>query len=332
MAGIALAALLSACTSRGPDRVYSLPLPAPPSAADWTAAVPLLVEATGGRTSRPSQADATDDGVHKATASCHHGPKIPPVRVALRSFYTAQAVYLHVEWADPTEDLGRTWTWDGASWRAGGEAEDGLGLLWTAEPPGFTCSRSCHLLDWRVAGNRAFADYRMAAPAGADDQDLWVWRAGRGEVGGAAEDARLTADGRQGDGPGELYEANSVHAPGGQHLPFGPGDAPREAPAPEPGARAPGYRRLDSAPPGRLEVAARAERGRGTWRVTLSRARTGTDPEDLRFGPGQEVAFGLALLDGVNRDHLAVPDPVYLVLVDPSSLPRPAPGAGEGVR
>jgi len=171
-----------------------------------------------------------------------------------------------------------------------------------------------------MAGPRAFADYRMRVPAGAPPLDVWVWRAGRGAVGGLAEDGKLDTEGRTGDGSGDLFAPNSARAAAAQPDPFGLGDVPREAPDPEPGAVAPGYRLADRSA-GRLEVKAESSRGRGTWQVTLSRSLDGTEPDDVRFVPGREYAFGLAILDGVEKDHTAVPAPIRLVLVSPSVFP-----------
>jgi len=304
----------------GSSAVHSLFLDHAPAEADWRGAVPLVVQAVGGRTSASGEGDVDRDTVHKATASCHHGTQASPVRVDVRSFYTAERLYLRFEWVDPTPQEGPTWRWDGARWVAGGLAEDGLGVLWGSEPQSFSCTRACHLEDWRMAGPRAFADYRMATPQGGGPLDFWVWRAGRGGRAGTVEDGRLTAKGREGDAPGELFEPNSARARAEVGDVFGSGDRPWDAPAPEPGARAPGFLVVDPSP-GRGEVEAQVARGRGTWRLTLSRRLLGQDSEDVRFEPGGEVAFGLAILDGVEKDHTAVPAPIRLILVDPSAFP-----------
>lgn len=306
---------------RGPEALYALPLEHPPTERDWEGAVAVRVEAEGGRTSRPGDRDVDSDAVHKATASCHHGSQAPPVGVEIRAFHTPERIFLRFDWVDPTDNRGPSWEWDGAQWVAGGAGEDGLGILWGSGGAAFSCVRTCHLVDWRVAGPRAFADYRMASPAGDGPLDFWIWRAGRGRPGGLADDGRLGPDGRQGDQPGELFEPNSVRARNGAADAFGPGDAPWEAPDPEPGAVAPAYRLVG--PSGdRLEVEARGERLRGRWRLTVSRALRGSGPEDVALEEGREYAFGLALLDGVEKDHTAVPDPVRLVLVDRGAIAR----------
>jgi hypothetical protein len=302
------------------DGVYSLPLLQDPTEADWGAAVALRVQAVGGRTSRRGLGDVDEDAVHKATASCHHGTQVSPVPVEVRAYHTREKLFLRFVWADPTPDLGPSWEWDGTGWRAGGPAQDGLGVLWGESRGDFSCARACHLEDWRMAGPRAIADYRMAAPAGEPPLDFWIWRPGRGTPEGLAEDGRLGPGGWEGDGPGELFGPNSVRAMAGKPDAFGLGDRPWEAPPPEPGARAPGHR-LVNVDPGRLEVQAEAYRRRGAWVLTLSRAFTGSDPGDVRVAPGQEAVFGLAVLDGVEKDHVAVPVPIRLVLVDPPALP-----------
>lgn len=306
---------------RAGEVLYALPLSHEPTEADWAGAVPLRLEAAGGRTSRPGDRDVDSDAVHKATASCHHGSQAPAVGVEIRAFYTAERFFVRFEWVDPTEDLGPSWSWDGAQWVSGGLGEDGLGILWGTDAETFSCVRTCHLVDWRVAGPRAFADYRMASPEGADPLDFWVWRAGRARPGGLAEDGRLGTEGRRGDLPGELFEPNSVRARSGATDVFGVGDRPWEAPAPEPGAFAAAYRVVAPAED-RLEVEARGERLRGRWRLTVSRSLRGSAADDVVLEAGRQYAFGLALLDGVEKDHTAVPEPIRLLLVAGETLAR----------
>ena len=54
--------------------------------------------------------------------------------------------------------------------------------------------------------------------------------------------------------------------------------------------------------------------------MIFSRALRGRDPDDVVFRAGGEVAFGLATLDGVAKDHNAVAHPIRVLLVDPSTL------------
>lgn len=325
-AGALLLALLflgglgTGCSGHDVDALYALPLDKAPTEADWAAATPLSREALGGRTSRPGESDVDSDAVHTATASCHHGSGAPAVAVDLRAFYTAERLYLRVEWVDPTENVGPRWRWDRGAWRAtsDGGGQDGLGVLWSRGSADFSCARACHLRDWRMAEPRAFAEYAMAAPTGSLPLDLWVWRAGRGPRGGAAEDARLGPEGRDGDGPGDFDAPNSAEArAGGQ--PFQAGDAPLETPPPGPGATAPGRVLLPS-PPGRTEVSATLSRSEGRWAVVLSRRLRGLDADDVSFAPGHDQWLGISTLDGVAKDHNAVADPIRLVLVDRATL------------
>ncbi|MDF1555292.1 MAG: ethylbenzene dehydrogenase-related protein [Deferrisomatales bacterium] len=321
--GAALCALLLAGALLGGcqlelDGLYALRLDHEPAEVEWRAAVPLRLLASGGRTSRPGDGDVDGNMVHASTASCHHGTKVPPVQVDLRAFYTAERLYLRVTWVDPTEDLGPSWRWDEAGWTAGSSREDGLGLLWGTEGRGFSCFASCHLEDWRMADPRAFADYRMAAPKG-EVQDFWIWKAGRGGNGGMVEDARLNPEGRAGDVPGELYVANSLRSRNEKPNPFGAGDVPWRAPDPDPTARAPAY--LPRNPtPGWVEVDGSGGWVEGRWEVTLSRALVPLGMDDREFREGGEYLFGVAVLDGVEKDHLAVPAPVRLILVSRSTL------------
>ena len=175
-----------------------------------------------------------------------------------------------------------------------------------------------------MAGERAFADYAMMAP-GKETQDFWIWRAGRGSFAGAAEDGRLTPEGREGDGPGPFEQPNSARAVGEEVGAFSQGDSPLQAPSPQPGATAPGSL-LVTQGPGRLEVQAASHWEQGRWTLTLSRPLTGSEAEDATFRAGGEYRFGLAVLDGVSLDHNAARAPVRLYLVPTAEA---AGGGGE---
>ncbi len=318
-------ALACAGCGVGPDRLYALPLDHEPKAADWDEAVAFRTEAGGGRTTRPGGGDVDGDAVHKATASCHHGAKTPPVRTELRAFYTSDRVYLQLRWADPTRHDGPVWRWDGSGWRASGRGRDGLGLLWGDGRERFSCASACHLDDWRLAGRQGVSDYTMATAAGDGSLDLWVWKAGWGGPAGAADDRRLTPQGWEPDSPGERFVPNSSRARSNGVGVFGPEDAPLETPTAQPEARAPGFVERP-APDGRTEVVGRGRWRDGWWEVVLSRPLRGRDPEDVRFEPGGEVTVGVALLDGVARDHNAVPVAVRMELVPAGDLVRDKTG------
>lgn len=323
------------------DKLYALPLDHEPTEADWARAVPIRFTAVGGATSLPGESDVDADSVHKATASCHHGGKTPPIKVEARAFYTPERLYLRFRWGDPTADLGPLWRWSGGRWRASSERQDGLGVLWGDGDPAFNCVRTCHLRDWRMAGKRAFADYAMETREGSS-LDFWVWRAGRGTPAGAAEDAFLSPAGRIGDGqpavassgtlrsggPGSFDRPNSLLWREGREGMFGETDAPLEAPVPEPGAVAVGQVLADSSP-GRNEVAGSGVHDSGGWTVTLSRAFTGSDAGDGTFRPGLDYVFGLAVRDGVALDHNAVAVPVRLRLVTLEEMRRNGGNVGD---
>ena len=310
------ALLLAAVACRYPlDRLYALPLAQAPSAADWAGAIPLELGAVGGSSSAPAEGDVDADAVHTTTASCHHGAEVPPVSVELRAFWTPSHLYLQLRWDDPTDSRGPLWNWDGRRWRADDPGADGAGVLW-GEGADWNCTRACHLRDWRMAGDRALADYAMSVGPGEPPLDFWVWRAGYGTLAGIAVDAALSDRGRSDDGgePVTSFRPNSVFATSGGAQSFGDGDGPLEAPRPSPGGQVAGYL-TGVLPAGRSEVSAVAERTAAGWTLTLSRPLSGADPGDLEFVPGGEYVFGLSILDAVDRDHLVVPEPIRLRLV-----------------
>jgi len=302
-----------------PDRLYAMKLDAPPTEGDWEKALTLTLSATGGATSLAAEGEVDKDSVHKATASCHHGTGATPVKIRAKAYYTPERLFLRISWSDPTEDLGYAWTRSGGRWKAGSPRRDGLGILWGEPGRDFSCMRSCHLGDWRKAGGRTFADYTMAAPEGSV-QDLWVWRAGRQAPGGSVEDANLTPAGRKGDGEGVFETPNStIAAAEGQKSErlFGETDSPARTYGSPPGDWAPGFLVAATAP-GRLEVEGAATRSDGLWTLTLSRRLMAFEQGDVPFRPGGEYHFGLAILDGVDRDHNAVGKAVGLKLIEPN--------------
>lgn len=298
------------------DRLYALPLDREPAAADWAGAVPLALGATGGSSTAPADRDVDADAVHVTTASCHHGAQVPPVPVELRAFWTPDRVYLQIRWDDPTPSRAALWRWDGRGWRASPPGADGVGVLWGGPAAAWNCTQVCHLRDWRMAGDRALADYTMSVGPEAEPLDFWIWRAGFGTVAGVAVDAVLSELGRLDDGgePTASFRPNSVRATSGVGPAFADGDRPVEAPRPVPGAQVAGYL-AGALPAGRSEVTAEAEWNQAGWVVTLSRVLSGADPGDVAFVPGGDYVFGLSIMDAVDVDHLVVPEPIRLRLV-----------------
>jgi hypothetical protein len=322
-----------------PEHLYALKLSETPTEEDWRLSVPLRLEAKGGVTSLPGDADVDDDSVHKATASCHHGSGAPPVQVELRAFYTESDLYVRVTWGDPTEQRGPQWRRSGSRWRADPPPRDGLGVIWGEEGKPFNCATACHLRDWRMAGDRGLADYRMRAPKKAGDTanaadantlDFWVWRAGRDRPEGSVEDAVLTREGKVGDGPNgansfERYNSKRAKAattagaaPGSTVAgsPFGEWDEPLvTAFSGGNGDLLPGILVAD-ATADRNEIEGRADYAGGRWTLTLRRKLAPLGSEDVTFRPGGQYLLGLAVIDGVALDHNAVPAPTKLILVD----------------
>ncbi len=330
-----------------PEHLYALKLAAPPTDKDWALSVPLRLEAKGGVTSLPGDADVDDDSVHKATASCHHGSGAPPVQVELRAFYTAEDLYLRLVWNDPTEQRGPQWRRTGGRWRSDPPSSDGLGILWGEKGEKFNCATACHLRDWRMAGDRGLADYRMRAPktskGGADKTggsaaplDFWIWRAGRAQAAGSVEDAALTTGGKVGDGPHGAesfgrYNSKRVKnadnasaaftAPAGQR-PFGEWDEPLFTSfSGSDSSTLPGILIADKTPD-RNEVEGVGVYRDGRWTLTMKRKLTPLTGEDVTFRPGGQYLLGLALIDGVALDHNAVPAPTKLILVDKAATDK----------
>lgn len=323
-----LLVLLTACSDIPSDRVYSLKLQQAPSAADWQRAAVHRVSVVGGRLHKVNLfPDIDQDMVHTSTASCHHGAELPePISVELRSFYTDHHLYLQLKWPDRTADQQiRQWRYDGARWQAGNGLEDGFGILWAGEPQQqkFSCARACHLDDFGVQGARFHAQNRMKLASSETSLDLWQWRAERTGRFGFADDRYLDAEGIHGDLPGELFRENSRTILQSNGLKaFAEGDQPVYDQAGEPlagrftpaGSTAPGY--LTELPNAdRADIAAHSVHVDGHWVVTLRRALHTGSSRDTQFSPGQEVAFGLSVMDNTLYDHYASKHEESLLLV-----------------
>mgnify|MGYP001449181201 CR=1 FL=1 len=322
LALMALTLFIAGCSIES-DTVYALQLSSTPTEREWAAAVPLRLEASGGATSQKKESEVDEDSVHVATASCHHGTGAPPVDMTVKAFYTPSTFYMRLEWKDPTMDLGHSWRWNGANWTSGDGREDGAGILW-GENKNFDCAHSCHLKDWRMAGEmKATADFAMETQTNTV-KDFWIWRSGRGAPGGMAEDATLSERGRVSDtgDTWELFTPNSKKAESGQENTFSEGDAPIKHPHESIDAVAPGELLADGSYD-RLEVSATGKYLEGRWVVTISRSLTPVGKGDVTFSPGGEYFFGVAVLDGVGNDHNAGRIPLRLKLVEPGSITPP---------
>ncbi len=326
---------LASCREVPADRLYALHLDAPPSAVDWTGALPRIVTVKGGRKHVRTLIDNIDeDTVHTSTASCHHGGKLPdPIPVDMRAFYTDREVFIRLSWADATadEDI-REWRFDGDAWQNLGNVEDGFGLAWDAGSffPRFTCSVACHIDDFGVRGASFHATNRMMLAGEGEWLDLWNWKARRTGRFGFADDRFLSNEGMSGDVPGEPFKENSRARlnPESGMFPFAEGDAPiydaeglpigkEFRPA---GSTAPGF--LTETPSGsRADVKALGRWQDGRWTVILRRSLDSGDPRDVRFVPGarEGVAFGLSIMDNTLFEHYASVIPERIVLLPAES-------------
>ncbi len=319
---------LSACHEIPSDQLYSLRLAQPPTVDNWRNAAVHRVSVGGGRPHKVEMfPDVDQDTVHASTASCHHGAKLPePIEVELRSFYTDSHLFLQLSWPDPTPDQTiRQWQYDGTSWQAGKGLEDGFGILWATKSqfPQFSCARACHLDDFGVQSARFHAQSRMKLST-EQRLDLWNWKAERTGKFGFADDRYLDSEGMHGDLPGELFRENSAaKLQNSEALPFVEGDRPLYAAAGKPipsgfipaGTVAPGY--LTELPNGdRADVSAAGRYADGRWTVVLRRQlKTGSE-NDVEFVPGEEVGFGLSIMDNTLYDHYASKSSETLLLAE----------------
>lgn len=320
--------LLAACGEIPSEKLYSLKLRQAPADADWQRAAVHRISVVGGRQHKETLfPDIDQDMVHTSTASCHHGAELPePITVELRSFYTDSQIYLQLRWPDPTPDRRiRQWHYDGERWQTSNGLEDGFGILWggTPQKQKFSCARACHLDDFGVQGARFHAQNRMKIVTPETSLDLWQWRAERTGRFGFADDRYLDKDGMHGDLPGELFRENSratlqkdglkAFAEGDQPV-YDQSGAPLAARFIPAGSTAPGY--LTELPSGdRADIAASSVYVDGHWIVTLRRPLTTGSPRDIQFIPGQEVVFGLSVMDNTLYDHYASKYEESLLLV-----------------
>ncbi len=292
-----------------------------PTASDWQNALPREVVVRGGRPHKlRSFTDIDEDTVHAATASCHHGARLPdPVSVDVRAFYTDQELFLRLSWEDETRDDGmQDWLYDGERWQNTGQLEDGFGLMWDARGQfsKFSCSYACHITDFGVSKANFHASTKMRLAKEGGWLDLWNWKAARTAAYGFVDDRYLDEQGMHGDTPGELFTENSAAKVSGKETvqPFSMEDAPlyddQQRPVGDryrqPGEKAPGY--IVKRPVGsRADVLAVTRYENDRWVVILRRALQTGDSRDVVFVPGDEVgvAFGLALMDHSLYEHYA---------------------------
>ena len=144
--------------------------------AAWNGATPLAVKAIGGKNFPGSSTEIT-----------------------LRAAYTADTVYFHMQYKDPTESVKRS-PWvkqaDG-SWKQlkdpadkGGDNntyyEDKMAMIWAINSPGFEakgCMAGCHTGEGKPFGNKYL-------PSG-EKADIWHWKGVRTGTIGQIDDQWL---------------------------------------------------------------------------------------------------------------------------------------------
>ena len=320
--------MMAGCREVPVDRLYAIHLDHMPTDHDWDDALPRLVTVRGGYRNVPSKLGAIDeDTVHTSTPSCHHGAALPdPLDVDMRAFYTDDELFVRLSWVDPTrDDEMRQWLYDGESWTASADSEDGFGLMWDAEGrfPRFSCSYACHIDDFGVSGANFHARNRMRLDRTDALVDLWHWKAGRTGRSGFVDDRYLDEKGMKGDLPGELFRPNSAAVLEGKE-PFSDADRPLYDYESEPvssdlllaGTVAPGYL-VEKPSGGRADISSISRYQNGAWTVILKRKLKTADWHDTAFLPGDEVgvSFGLSIMDNTLDQHYASSTEEKLVLL-----------------
>ncbi len=313
--------LLAGCADFEADTLFARRLPDAPTEADWRDAVPLRLVASGGAVHREVKSVAAQevdqDTVHRNSASCHHGPGGGvTVPVWARAYHDGRNLYLRLTWTDLTDDLeSRHWVREQGGWKVEGNEGDGVSLVFPMDGGAFSCAMTCHLDDFRMAGDHFEESARMRfnRPATAD---LWMWRNSEAAVVDLYMDDRgIKPDegGEQIRRPNSRMAAFPDEFPGDDPI-LGRADSPYvgadDKPLPEnwsppPGTELPAYLPLqDELARGNMRTAARYRRG--LWEVTLTRPLDTGSPKDIQFRPGSPRLFGVSVMDNTRRDHHVV--------------------------
>lgn len=283
--------------------------------AAWTAAAPLTVKAVGGKNFGGGSTEIT-----------------------MRAVYTADTLYVHLQYKDPTQSFQRS-PWvkqaDG-SWKQlkdpadkGGDNntyyEDKMAMIWAINSPSFEtkgCMAGCHTGEGKPFGNKYL-------PAG-EKADIWHWKSVRtGSVGqiddqwlddtkydkDKAPDAGRKSDPKTGGG----YSDNVNDAKNGPRFalkgnkpapPYWIVDAdkaPFEDAAYKTGDEVPG---IVVAPftGDRGDIHVRSSWKDGTWTLVLWRKLASSSDVDVQFTDlKKQYAFGVAVFDNAQVRHAYVP-------------------------
>jgi len=312
-----------ACQKVDVDRLYAVRLEAAPVAANWEEGVPLELKAGGGNIQGKglplTGLDPETDPVHKASASCHHGPPVTdPVLMEARAYYDAENLYIEVRWEDLTADVtARSWRRTGGEWAVTDDEGDGLAIIWSRYPGQFGCQEACHVDDWTVRGGSLVDVRHMYLAEKGAWEESWVWKAAEGTGEMILGESGFVTTG------GEPYRSvNSGIARDDSLSPeirrartFGGGDGPAVLPGDDADA-APAY--LWGKGPERPLLQVLGERREKGWRVVFSRPLD-AGPGRQTFRPGEEYRFGVAVFDNTGLDHHIVRDTQIFRLVLPRS-------------
>lgn len=197
--------------------------------------------------------------------------------VTAAALWSPERIWILVRWSDRTkDDVHRPWVWSKTekAYVAGREVEDALSLSF---------AREGRMGDCMLAGNEAAAD-------------LWVWRAGRTDPSGFAEDATMTLSFQR------IARANSYRTRNGRSVWVkqepDAGSLPYQAQivGAYAGERIPRY--IARTPSGSMaDVMAKGFWKDGFWTVEFSRRLSSGDPADAVFLPGRDIFFSVAVFN-----------------------------------
>jgi Ethylbenzene dehydrogenase len=320
-AGIALAFLPGSLDAQQKNILVAPKVAAPPAQdgtldAAWKAAQPLTVKVVGGKNLPGGSTDVT-----------------------MRAVYTADIVYFHMQYKDPTQSFQRS-PWvkqpDG-SWKKlvdpddkGGDNnryyEDKMAMLWNISSPAFEqrgCMSACHTGEGKPYGNK------YTANAG-ERLDIWHWKSVRTGSVGQIDDQYVDNTRYDKDKAPEAGRKSDPKTGGGyvdnvSDDKKGPKFAlPGNKPAPPywivDSEKAPfddsKYKAGDEVPSiivapftgDRADIAIKSAWKDGTWTLVFYRKLVTGSEYDVQFNDlKKEYAFGVAVFDNAQVRHAYTP-------------------------
>lgn len=249
-----------------------------------------------------------------------------PGEVKVQAVYDKSDIWFRFEWADATESIDRSWTFDGTAWKKSGN-EDRLALYWEITPIKQFDTKGCTVLCHNEGDNPE--DWYMIAPGEQDRADNWHWKAARSNPVGYADDKWLTGiladpEDRESANHGDEktsngYTSNSTKDKKGPAMMQDPDKAPSLGPAfllaseavpldPakfKAGDKVPAY--LLAKPEGsRGDIEAKGVYGDGKWVVVLHRKLNTGNDDDVQFNTARTYPFGLSVFDNAGGANHAV--------------------------